>query len=200
MASAVITDSRHHFSKRWHVADVKNIAGDNQATLMVHWNFTNFACTCRFYVCLRIRDRDCCSTADGSGSCHAPAPSYFEEIKRCRRQKLQWRWPGNPNGRSKFRNLRLFTFTKLQLMLQQQLRGWWRLPEIAHSHRADVKNTARNYQDRSKFRKYENWCLRDQARCLEKLLFAAVMPSPLTALCTVFFPTITTAFVLTYEK
>ena len=29
-------------------------------------------------------DRDCCSAADGSGSCHAPAPSYFEEMARCR--------------------------------------------------------------------------------------------------------------------
>ena len=29
----------------------------------------------------------CCYVADGSGSCHAPAPSYFEEIIRCRRKK-----------------------------------------------------------------------------------------------------------------
>ena len=46
-----------------------------------------------FYVCLRLRNCDCCSVADGSGSCHAPAPSYFEEMTRCRRQKLHWRWP-----------------------------------------------------------------------------------------------------------
>ena len=102
---AVITDSRHRFSKRWHVADVKNIADDDQTTLMVHRNSANITCTIRIYVCLRLCDRDCCSAADGSGSCHAPAPSYFEEMTCCRRQILHWRWPGNPNGQSKFRNL-----------------------------------------------------------------------------------------------
>ena len=59
-AMAVITDSSHRFSKRWHVADVKNIAGDDQITLMVHRNSTNIECTFRFYICLRLRDRDCC--------------------------------------------------------------------------------------------------------------------------------------------
>ena len=75
---AVITDSRHRFSKKWHVADVKNIAGDDQTILMVQRNSTNIACTFRIYVCLHLCDRDCCSAADGSGSCHAPAPSYFK--------------------------------------------------------------------------------------------------------------------------
>ena len=79
-ATAVIMDSCDRFSKRWHVADVKNIAGDDQTTLMVHRNSANIACPFRFYVCLCLRDRDCCSAADGSGSCHALAPSYFEEI------------------------------------------------------------------------------------------------------------------------
>ena len=66
-------------------------------------------CKYRVYLLhLRLCDCDCCSAADCSGSCHAPAPSYFE-MTRCRRQILQWRWPGNPNGRSKFRNLGLFT-------------------------------------------------------------------------------------------
>ena len=54
---------------------------------MVHRNSANIACTFRIYICLRLCDRDCCSAADGSGSCHAPAPSYFEEMTRCRRQK-----------------------------------------------------------------------------------------------------------------
>ena len=63
--------------------------------------------------------------------CHAAAPSYFEETTHCRRQKLHWRWPGNPNGRSKFRNLGLFTFTRSQLTLQRRLCGSWQLPEIA---------------------------------------------------------------------
>ena len=130
-ATTLITDSRHRFSKRWHVANVKNIAGDDQAILIVHRNSAIIACTFRFYVCLRLRDCNCCSTADGNGSCHAPAPSYFEAMTRCRHQKLHWRWTGYPNGRSKFRNLCLFTFTRSQLMLWRWLRGWWRLPEIA---------------------------------------------------------------------
>ena len=85
----------------------KKIAGNDQTTLIVHRNSTNLACTFRMYVCLRLCDHDCCSVADGSGSFHAPAPSYFEEITRCRCQILQWRWPGNPNGRSNSRNLDL---------------------------------------------------------------------------------------------
>ena len=137
-ATAVITDSHHRFSNRWHVADVKNTAGDDQTTVMVHRNSANLACTFRIYVCLRLCDRDCCSAADGSSSCHAPASSYLEEMTRCRHQILQWRWPGNPNGRSNFRNLSLFTFTRSQLTLRRRLRGWWRLPEIAQT--ADVKN------------------------------------------------------------
>ena len=62
-------------------------------------------------------------------------------MTRCQRQKLHWRWAGNPNGRSKFRNLGLFAFTRMQLTLRRQLcgwrrlRGWRRLPEIAQTAR-----------------------------------------------------------------
>ena len=87
-ATSVITDLRHRFSKRWHVAEVKNIADDDQITLMVHRNSANIACTFRIYVCLCLCDRDCCSVADGSGGCNAPAPSYFEEMTRCRRKNF----------------------------------------------------------------------------------------------------------------
>ena len=140
---------------------------------MVHRNSANIVCTFRIYVCLRLCDHDCCSAADGSGSCHAPAPSYFEEMTRCRRQRLHWRWPGNPNGRSKFRNLGLFTFTRSQLTLRWRLRCWWRLRRSLKRHVADVKNIVGDDQDRLKFHKYANLCLRNQAKRLEKLLFAA---------------------------
>ena len=112
----------------------QNIAGDDQTTLMVHRNSANIAYTFHIYVCLRLCDRYCSAT-DGSGSCHAHAPSYFEEMTCCRRQKLHWRWSGNPNGRSKFRNLSLFMFTRSQLTLRRRLCGWWRLPEIAQTAR-----------------------------------------------------------------
>ena len=172
-ATAVITDSRPRFSKRWHVVDVKNIAGNNQITLAVHRNSANIACTFRIYVCLRLCDRDCCSAADGSGSCHAPAPSYFEEMTRCRRRKLHCRWPGNPNGRSKFHNFGLCTFTRSQLTLRRRLRGWWWLPEIAQTARCRRRKHRRRWPGSIEIPHYENVCLRDQVKRLEKLLFAA---------------------------
>ena len=154
---------------------------------MVHQTSANFACTFRFYVCLRLHDRDCCSTVDGSGSCQAPAPSYFEEMTRCRRQKLHWRWPGNPNGRSKFRNLGLFTLRRSQLTLWRRLRGWWRLPEITQTTHSRRQKHCRDDQDRSKFRKYKNLCLRDQAKRLEKLLFAAMNDATIDGIAHCFF-------------
>ena len=201
-AKAVIMDSRHRFSKRWHVADVKNIAGDDQTTLMVHRNFANIACPFRFYVCLRLRDLDCCSAADGSGSRHAPALSYFEEMTRCRHKKLHWIWPGNPNGRSKFRNLGLFTFIRSQLMLRRWLRGFWRLLEIAQTARNRRQKHRRDDQDRSKFRKYENLCVRNQAKRLEKLLFPATKAAAIYGIahCFYFLLSLARAFVFTFEK
>ena len=82
-ATAVAMDSRRRFSKTWHVANVKNIAGVDQATLMVDRNSANIAYTFRFYVCLRLQDLDCCSTADGNGSYHGLAPSFFEDMTHC---------------------------------------------------------------------------------------------------------------------
>ena len=49
-AMTVATDSHHHFSKRWHVADVKNNARDGQATLMIDQNSTNITHTFWFYI------------------------------------------------------------------------------------------------------------------------------------------------------
>ena len=68
-----------------------------------------------------------CSTTDGNGSCHGLAPSFFEEMTRCRRQKHRRQWPGNHIGPSKFGKyhvylpiLRLFMSMRSRLML----RGW----------------------------------------------------------------------------
>ena len=41
MAMAAATESRHNFSKRLHVADIKNIAGDDQTTQRVE-NFRKY--------------------------------------------------------------------------------------------------------------------------------------------------------------
>ena len=114
------------------------------------WKFRKYRV---YLLLLRLCDHDCCSAADGSGSCHAPAPSYFKEMTHCRRQKLHWRWPGNPNGRSKFHNLGLFMFTRSQLTLRRRLRSWWRLPEITQTARYRRQKHHRDNQDRSKFHK-----------------------------------------------
>ena len=83
-----------------------------------------------------------CSMTDGNGSCHGLVSSFLEEMTRCSHQKHHRRWPGNPNGRSKFCNIRYFTFTRSQLTLRWRLRGWRQLPESLKWHVADVKNIA----------------------------------------------------------
>ena len=198
-ATAVITDSRHRFSKRWHVVDVKNIAGDDQAILMVHRSSANIACIFRIYVCLRLCDHDCCFAADGSGSCHAPAPSYFDEMTRCRRRKLHWRWPDNPNGRSKFRNLGLFTFTRSQLTLRRRLMA--ASGDRSNGTLATLKTSpAMTRIDwNSANTKIYAYGIKQS---VSKNLFLLLRTTPrLTALRTVDFPAITrNGFVFTFEK
>ena len=62
---------------------------------------------------------------------------------------------------------------------------------MAQRHVADVKNIAGNDQDQSKFHKHESLCLRDQAKRLEKLLFAATNDAAVDGIVHCFFPTIT---------
>ena len=99
-----------------------------------------------------------CSRTDGNGSCHGPAPLFLEQKTRCHHQKHRRRWPGNPNGRSKFRNIRLLTFIRSQLTLRRRLRGWWWLPEVAQmAHSQCQKHRQRqpgNPNCSSKFCKY----------------------------------------------
>ena len=122
------------------------------------------------------------------------------QTARCRHRTHRWRWPGNPNGRSKFRNLRLFTWTRSQLTLRRQLRGWWRLSEIAQTAPCRRQTYRRWLPHRSKFRNNENLCLWDQEKPLEEHLFAVGTP-PLWWQCTLFFLlSLATTFVLTYEK
>ena len=80
---------------------------------------------------------------------------------------------GNPNGRSKFRNLGLFTFTRSLLTLRRRLRGFWRLLEIAQTACSRrKKNIAGMTSINQNSANTKNLCLRDQAKRLEKLLFA----------------------------
>ena len=156
---------------------------------MVHRNSANIACIFHIYVYLHLWDRDCCSAADGSGSCHAPAPSYFEEMTRCRRQKLHWRWLGNPNGRSKFRNFGLFTFTRSQLMLWRWLRGWWRLPEIAQTAHCRHQKHRRRWLGSIEIPQIYAYEIKQSV--LKNFFLLLRTTSRLTALHTVYFPAIT---------
>ena len=49
-AMAVDMDSRRRFLKRWHVADAKNFAGHDQATLRVNQNSANIVQPVEIYV------------------------------------------------------------------------------------------------------------------------------------------------------
>ena len=49
-AMAVATESRNHFPKRWHVADIKNITSDDRATLRVDQNSANITQYIKIYI------------------------------------------------------------------------------------------------------------------------------------------------------
>ena len=93
-----------------------------------------------------LRDRDWCSTADGNGSCHRLAPSFFEEMTHCWRQKHHWRWPGNSNGRSKFHK-----YCSYLPILCLRNRDWCPTADGGFQrslkwHEADIKNIASDDQ------------------------------------------------------
>ena len=185
-AMAVATDSFRCFSKRWHIADVKNITGDDQAILIVDRNSIDIVNSFRIYVYEIVTlAPQRTEMAVGAGL----APLFFEKMTCCRRQKHCWQWPGNCNGQWKFRKYRVFStpsnFTSVYVY--EIATGAQRLMATAVAmdshqcfskrlHVANIKNIAGDDQDRSKFCNYKNVCLRDQARPLEKHLFAARMP------------------------
>ena len=103
---------------------------------MVDRNSANIAYTFWFYVCLHIRHRDCCSVADGNGSCHELVLLFFEDLTHYRRQKHRRRWPGNPNGRPKFCKYRVYHSI---LHLLMSTRSWlllhdWRQRQLPRTH------------------------------------------------------------------
>ena len=93
----------------------------------------------------------------------------------------------------------------MSMKLQRMLRGWRQVLEIAQTaHSRHQKHRRRwpdNPKDRSKFRTYQKFYLPDQARSLEKHIFAAWMP-PLWCHCALllFILSLATAFDLAYEK
>ena len=103
----------------------------------------------------------------------------------CRRQKLHWRWAGNPNGRSKFLNLGLFTFRQSQLTLRWWLRGRWRLPKIAQT--AHSKNIAGMTTIDRNFANTKIYGYEIKQNVLKNLFLLLRTPPRLTALRTVFF-------------
>ena len=106
----------------------------------------------------------------------------------CRSQTHRRRWPSNPNGRLKFRNL----FVYVSKIAANAPAAAPRPTEIVQTARCRRRKHRRqrpgDVQDRSKFRNYENLCLRDQAKPLKKHLFAVSSPL-LQRHCELFFPT-----------
>ena len=151
-----------------------------------------------------------CSTTDSNGSCHGLAPSFFEEMTPCW-QKHRRRWPGNPNGRSKFRKYRVY-LPILRLLTSMRswllLRGWrQQLLPLTHAivfRRDDTLPTSKTslvmtrIDQNSAFTKIYAYEIKQD---LSKNISFAARMLRLWCHCTMFFPTITCkAFVLTYEK
>ena len=161
-----------NMTRCWH----QNLAGDDQATLMVD-RISQFT----FVYISKIAT---------NAPAAAPRLLVITQSACCRCQTHHRRWTGNPNCWSKFHNVRLLTLARSQLMLRQWLRGWRQLTEIVQMARCGRQKCHQRQpgddQDRSKFRNYKNLCLRDQAKPLEKHLFAVMMPL-LWWHCTLFF-------------
>ena len=98
------------------------------------------------------------------------------QTAHCRRQTHRRLWPSNHNGRSKFRNL----FIYISKITTNAPAVAPRLMEIIQTACSRYQKHRRRRpgddQDWSKFRNYENLCLRDQAKPLEKHLFAVRSP------------------------
>ena len=81
MATEIAMDSPHRRPKRslkLHVADFKNVAGDDQVTLRVYLNSVIIAQSFEIYVYEIANDG--CSMVDGTSDCHRLVPSTFEKF------------------------------------------------------------------------------------------------------------------------
>ena len=104
------------------------------------------------------------------------AEMFMLERLRCRRQTHRRQRPGNPNGRSKFRNL----FPYASKIATNALAAASRLTEIVQTaccrRWQNRQRRLGDDQDLLKFHIYENVCLQDQAKPLEKHLVAVWSP------------------------
>ena len=181
-AMAVATDSRHRFPKRWHIADVKNITGNDQASLLVDRNSANIAYTFRFYVCLRLRDRDYIAprlTATAIAMdlrCHFSKRWHVADIKNITGHD-QATLMVDRNSANIANTFRFYIY------LCVRDRDWCSMTDDNGSchglvlsfskrwHVADVKNFADDDQDQTKFCNFQSLWLQDQTRPLEKHIF-----------------------------
>ena len=136
-----------------------------------------------------------CSMTDGNGICHGLAPSFFEEMKRCRCQKHCWRWPGNHYCWSKFRNIAhtfrfyVFTSSRSRLLLRS-----WRQRQLPWTRtvvfwKDDTLPTSKTSLAMTRIDR--NLCVWDQARPLEKHFFLLLGHRRYDSIAHWFFPTIT---------
>ena len=106
-------------------------------------------------------------------------------------KKLHWRWPGNHNGRSKFRNLGLFTFTRSQLTLRRRLRCWWQLPEIAQMARNLRQKTSLGWPGSIKIPQIRKCMPTRSSKTSQKTSFCCYERRRDWRHCALFFPAIT---------
>ena len=129
------------------------------------------------------------SAADGGFAAKQRFPE-IAQTTRCRHQTHHRRWPSNPNGRSKFRNLFVYV-SKIATNAPVAAPWLTEIVQTACCRRWKHRRWWSGYQNRSKFRNYENLCLRDQSKPLEKHLFLLLDRRYYDGIMHVFFPTIT---------
>ena len=202
-AMTVITDSWHRFSKRWHVADVKIIAGDDQTTLTngpsKFRQYRAYLPLLRLFTSAGSRLVPRLTAAAVATHLHRRISKRWHVVNV---KKLHWRWPGNANGRSKFCNLGFFTFTRSQLTLRRRLRGWWRLPEIAQTARCGHQKHHRRWPGSIEIPQISKFMLTRSSKASRKTSFCCYERRHDWRHCApfTFLLSLATAFVFTFEK
>ena len=111
-------------------------------------------------------------------------------MTRCLHQKLHWRWPGNPNGRTKCCNLRLLTFRRWQLTHQRLLRGWWRLLEMAQTAHSRRKKHRQKWSGSIEIPQTHKFMPTTSSKTSRRTSFCCYKQRRYWRHCALFFPTI----------
>ena len=193
--TAIAKDSRHQFSV------IARTARCRRQKHRQRWpgNPKGQRKFCNYYAVLRnlhLRDHDWCSMVDGNGRCHGLIPLSSEEITRtecCRHQKHCRRWLGSIKIPQLSRILSKFMSTRSWLMLH----GWQWLPDIISDDQVTPRVDRNSATIVKSFEIYAYQIMQS----LLKIIFLLLGYRHHDALVQCYFLlSLTTAFVLTYEK